>query len=313
MSLPLSGFTAVPNPQMLAFMGAQSFIMMYQAGEGWQYGKRKISAMSNEEFNKLTPQMVLEKQAVVLRDALGTIAKSMNDMTPLIGTIVEQYGDFLKEILEHIPKGIENAGTGSSLWIVDLIKWIMENQGKSSSSSFPPNLLPSAGASPVPVSPSSSSSGGGAAINEATVKFTNYMNALTSMTKVQLQYAGQKGILEQGFTPNRVVAAGKEVIRLLNILNASVDVGLQLPPSDVSKQIGSGGVSTQTLKIQRGLIIKKMNAQNVRVTNFTNHMNTLPSNMRYQYKQGTLDPAKRKLQVIKQELSDFLSKWAGRF
>ncbi len=108
MSSPLSGFTAVPNPQMLAFMGAQSFIMMYQAGEGWQYGKRRISAMSNEEFNKLTPQIVMEKQAVVLRDSLGTIQRSMNDMTPMIRTIIEQYGDFLRETIKAIPQTVEN-------------------------------------------------------------------------------------------------------------------------------------------------------------------------------------------------------------
>ncbi len=108
MSSPLSGFTAVPNPQMLAFMGAQSFIMMFQAGEGWQYGKRKISAMSNEEFNKLTPEIVMEKQAVVLRNSLGTIQKSMNDMTPMIRTIVEQYGDFIHEIIKAIPQIAQN-------------------------------------------------------------------------------------------------------------------------------------------------------------------------------------------------------------
>ncbi len=108
MSSPLSGFTAVPNPQMLAFMGAQSFIMMYQAGEGWQYGKRKISAMSNEDFNKLTPEIVMQKQAVVLKNSLDTIQKSMNDMTPMISTIVEQYGDFIHEIIKSLPQIAQN-------------------------------------------------------------------------------------------------------------------------------------------------------------------------------------------------------------
>ncbi len=104
MSSPLSGFTAVPNPQMLAFMGAQSFIMMFQAGEGWQYGKRRISAMSNEDFNKLTPERLLQNQAATLRSSLGTIEKSMRDMTPMIRTIVSQYGDFLLEIIKVLPK-----------------------------------------------------------------------------------------------------------------------------------------------------------------------------------------------------------------
>ncbi len=114
MSSPLSGFTAVPNPQMLAFMGAQSFIMMFQAGEGWQYGKRRISAMSNEDFNKLTPLRLLQNQAANLRSSLSTIQKSMNDMTPMIATIIEQYGDFLKEVIRVTPPTLLAVSGGTS-------------------------------------------------------------------------------------------------------------------------------------------------------------------------------------------------------
>ncbi len=85
-------------------MGAQSFIMMFQAGEGWQYGKRRISAMSNEDFNKLTPERLLQNQAVTLRSSISTIERSMNAMTPMVGTIVAQYGDFVKEIIKVLPK-----------------------------------------------------------------------------------------------------------------------------------------------------------------------------------------------------------------
>ncbi len=114
MSSPLSAFTAVPNPQMLAFMGAQSFIMMYQAGEGWQYGKHKQSAMSNEEFNKQTPLSIMQNQAAVLRTALPTIVKSMNDMTPMIGEIIRQYGDFMQEIIKVIPQTLLTGTGGKS-------------------------------------------------------------------------------------------------------------------------------------------------------------------------------------------------------
>ncbi len=109
MSSPLSAFTAVPNPQMLAFMGTQSFIMMYQAGEGWQYGKRKQSALSNEEFNKQTPLSIMNRQRQELINALPSIQDSMNAMTPLVGKIVEQYGDFAKEILAAAPQAFKNA------------------------------------------------------------------------------------------------------------------------------------------------------------------------------------------------------------
>ncbi len=288
-------------------MAAQSFIMMYQAGEGWQYGKRKISAMSNEEFNKLTPNIVMEKQAIVLRDALPTIQKSMDDMTPIIGTIVAQFGDFINAAIAALPQMLQNI-TGGGTGAV--------SSGPGLAPGIPGFITPIVPGIPItPVSPPIITPTGptSAEINVGTVKFTNYMNALRSMTKVQLQYAGNTGITEQGFTPNRVLAAGREVIRLLAIMNATIEHGLQLPSSDVPKQVGSGGVSIQTLRHERGLLIAKMNSVKARVTQFENHMRTLPSSMQYQYRQATLNPEKRKLEVAMQNLSDFLSKWAGRF
>ncbi len=108
MSSPISAFTAVPNPQMLAFMATQSFLMMQMAGAGWQYGKRKISAMKNEEFNALTINNLLQKETADVRAAIPTIIQSINDMTPMVGEIVAQYGDFIKEIIKATPQFIQN-------------------------------------------------------------------------------------------------------------------------------------------------------------------------------------------------------------
>ncbi len=114
MSSPLSAFTAIPNPQMPAFLGAQSFIMMYQAGEGWQYGKRRISALSNEEFNKLTPQSLMERQAMELKGAIPIIERSMNAMTRMVPMIIEQYGDFIKEAINAMPQFAQNIVGGQA-------------------------------------------------------------------------------------------------------------------------------------------------------------------------------------------------------
>ncbi len=108
MSSPLSAFTAIPNPQMPAFLGAQSFIMMYQAGEGWQYGKRRISALSNEDFNKITPQSLMERQAMELKGAIPVMERSMNNMTRMVPMIIEQYGDFIREAIKAMPQMIAN-------------------------------------------------------------------------------------------------------------------------------------------------------------------------------------------------------------
>ncbi len=107
MSSPISGFTAIPNPQMLAFMPIQSYLMMYFAGSGWQYGKRKISAMSNEQFNKLTPEDLLAQHSIELKNMLPTLNKTLNDVTPLVKTLIIQYGDFIKEALHAIGPAIE--------------------------------------------------------------------------------------------------------------------------------------------------------------------------------------------------------------
>ncbi len=108
MSLPISGFTAVPNPIMLSFMGAQSFIMMYMAGEAWQYGKRKISAMTNEEFNKLTPIELLKQQQSTLKEAIPSMEKSMKDMQPMIKTIAAEMLAAIPQITAGIGQGISN-------------------------------------------------------------------------------------------------------------------------------------------------------------------------------------------------------------
>ncbi len=112
MSSPISGFTAIPNPQMLAFMPIQSYLMMYFAGSGWQYGKRKISAMSNEQFNKLTPEELLQQHSIELKNMLPTLERSLNDVTPLVRILIEQYGDFIKEAIKATPTAIATAGQG---------------------------------------------------------------------------------------------------------------------------------------------------------------------------------------------------------
>ncbi len=89
-------------------MPIQSYLMMYFAGSGWQYGKRKISAMSNEQFNKLTPEELLKQHSIELKNMLPTLEKSLNDVTPLVRILIEQYGDFIREALQAIGPAIEN-------------------------------------------------------------------------------------------------------------------------------------------------------------------------------------------------------------
>ncbi len=113
MSLPISGFTAVPNPQMLSYMMSQSWIMMYAAGGAWQFGKRKVGAMSNEEFNKLSPEEFLSQHMGFLKAAIPSIQQSIQDMTPLIRTLMVTFGQFINEAVKAIGPSIAAAVTGS--------------------------------------------------------------------------------------------------------------------------------------------------------------------------------------------------------
>ncbi len=114
MSSPISGFTAIPNPQMLAFMPIQSYLMMYFAGAGWQIGKRKISAIPNEEFNKMSANDLLKGFTADLRETIPTMESSLQDVSPLIRVLIEQYGDFIREAIAATPQAISNIFGGES-------------------------------------------------------------------------------------------------------------------------------------------------------------------------------------------------------
>ncbi len=112
MSSPISGFTAIPNPQMLAFMPIQSYLMMYFAGAGWQIGKRKISAIPNDQFNKMSANDLLQGFTADLRGSIPTLERSLQDITPLISVLIEQYGDFVRQALAAVPQAISNIFSG---------------------------------------------------------------------------------------------------------------------------------------------------------------------------------------------------------
>ncbi len=108
MSLPISGFTAVPNPMMLSFLATQGFAIMYYGGAGWQFGKRKVSGMSNEEVNKMSPNEFLMKLHSETKTMVPTMQQGMEDMTPLIKTTIEQFGSYIREAIAAFPQAVQN-------------------------------------------------------------------------------------------------------------------------------------------------------------------------------------------------------------
>ncbi len=79
-------------------MGAQSLVIGKMFGEGFQYGKRKISAMPNEEFNKLTFEKMMSNAREEIKASIPTMAQAMQDMKPLVDVIIREFLQYINEI-----------------------------------------------------------------------------------------------------------------------------------------------------------------------------------------------------------------------
>ncbi len=104
MVLPISGFLPVPLPMMIPFMGAQSLVIGKMFGEGFQYGKRKISAMPNEEFNKLTFESLMSNARDEMQASIPTMQQAMQDMKPMVETVVHEFTNYLSLVIEKAPQ-----------------------------------------------------------------------------------------------------------------------------------------------------------------------------------------------------------------
>ncbi len=110
MVLPVSGFLPVPLPMMIPFMGAQSLVIGKMFGEGFQYGKRKISAMPNEEFNKLTFQDMMSNARQELKASIPSMAASMSDMDEMVEVIIDKFVGYLQKVIEKTPEALAAIG-----------------------------------------------------------------------------------------------------------------------------------------------------------------------------------------------------------
>ncbi len=112
MSFPVplpSTFMPLPLAIMIPFMGIQSGVMAQQFGMNFQYGKRKISAMSNEEFNKLTPAGMQADFSTQIKGMIPTFEKSLQDMRPFQRMI---FVEMIAAFKEAVDLGLDVARAG---------------------------------------------------------------------------------------------------------------------------------------------------------------------------------------------------------
>ncbi len=97
--LPIGFFAPLPLAIMIPFMAAQSFAMGHAFGTSFQYGKRKISSMTNEEFNALSAT-----------DLHGELQADIRAMIPDMNESFKRMEDFQIEILISMVNVIKKAG-----------------------------------------------------------------------------------------------------------------------------------------------------------------------------------------------------------
>ncbi len=100
MSASISGFMPIPLALMIPFMATQSIVMGEAFGVGFQYGKRRISAMPNEEFNKLKMEDIVSKMFKTYEKIIPDLKVSMDKSTDLQNFIVSKLLDMPRELLD---------------------------------------------------------------------------------------------------------------------------------------------------------------------------------------------------------------------
>ncbi len=115
-------FAPFPLALMVPFMAGQSLAMGEAFGKGFQYGKRKISSMSNEEFNKLDFRELSESLATDYRVMIPSLTKSIENSQVLqqsvfkaLGQIITSIPENAKEFLQGIYADITGEQTTTSL------------------------------------------------------------------------------------------------------------------------------------------------------------------------------------------------------
>ncbi len=101
MSLPIGFFSPLPLPIMVPFMFMQSAAMALAFGSFFQYGKRKLSAMPNEEFNALTPEALTAKLMSNVNNMIPTVEQSFKQMEHLNIAILEAMAKYLGQGIDY--------------------------------------------------------------------------------------------------------------------------------------------------------------------------------------------------------------------
>ncbi len=118
-------FAPLPLAMMLPFMAGQSMLMGDAFGKSYQYGKRKISAMSNDEFNRLTAKDLAQDIQADFTSIIPNLSVSMKQSRQFQSDIIREMGEIIKDIPEELRfflTGSETGGVDANSTIIKILK-----------------------------------------------------------------------------------------------------------------------------------------------------------------------------------------------
>ncbi len=83
-------------------MAAQSMLMGDAFGKSYQYGKRKISAMTNEEFNALTPEDLAKDITADFNVIIPEMKIAMVQAREFQSLVIQELGEIVKSIPQEL-------------------------------------------------------------------------------------------------------------------------------------------------------------------------------------------------------------------
>ncbi len=87
-------------------MAAQSFAMGEAFGKGFQSGKRRISSMTNEQFNSKTQPQIFAETTADISAMIPSMKKQMTEFTFLQSDIIQELIGYIKKLPSDIQQGL---------------------------------------------------------------------------------------------------------------------------------------------------------------------------------------------------------------
>ncbi len=103
-------FAPLPLAIMIPFMAAQSIMMGEGFGKGYQYAKRKISSMTNEEFNKMDVPQLFSGIVTDYTKIIPDMQKAMQASSDFQKMIVQEIAGIIRSLPKDIVTGFVQAG-----------------------------------------------------------------------------------------------------------------------------------------------------------------------------------------------------------